>query len=117
MLHFRRIYFDSNIAIHEGWARISVSFDQVLLNSRPLGSSDLRCGDFCVESTNISHQRGASQNMEQQRDKFCKSSCVGSKSLKTKHVPRGAMQLLLISGLQVQVLPGSPRFPGSGPDT
>lgn len=59
----------------------------------------IRCGDFCGECTNILHQADASQHMEPQRVKFCELRSLGSKSLKMKTAPRGAMDLLLISGL------------------
>jgi hypothetical protein len=68
----------------------------------------IHCGDFCGECTNILRQADAFHRIEPQRTKFCELRSVESKSLKMKYVPRGAMNLLLISGLQVRVLPGSP---------
>jgi hypothetical protein len=70
----------------------------------------LLCGEFCGESANISPQRGARQRIEQQRAKSCESRRVWSKSLKIRCVFSDVGERLLISGLQVQVLPGSPRF-------
>jgi len=66
------------------------------------------CGEFCVESASILRQLCTSRSIETQRAKFCKSKWLGSKLLKSKHVLRSAMQFLLISGLEVRVLRGSP---------
>jgi hypothetical protein len=70
----------------------------------------IHCGDFCGECTNISRQADASRRIEPQRAKFCESRCVGSKSLKMKHVPRAFVQVLIIRRSQVQILAGPPNL-------
>ncbi len=66
------------------------------------------CGDLCVDSDSILRQLAASRRMERQPAKFCESKRVGSKSREIKYVQVMPIEPLLISGLEVRVLRGSP---------
>jgi hypothetical protein len=70
----------------------------------------IHCGDFCGDSKSILRQADAFRHIEPQWAKSRKSRGVEGKSLKMEYVASDAKNLLLISGLQVRVLPGSPLF-------
>jgi len=68
----------------------------------------LDCGDFCVESAIILANLGASRCIERQHTKMPWALVGRTKALKMKDVLGDTEEPLLISGLEVRVLPGSP---------
>ena len=68
------------------------------------------CGDFCGDSKNISHQLGASRRMQRQDGKYFRFKTFWAKVMSAENLTAGIEKFLLISGLQVRFLPGSPGF-------
>jgi len=66
------------------------------------------CGDFCGDSSIVSRQLGANRSIQSHTRNSHKRNVPGSKSLKTRVILAGTLEPLLISGLQVRVLGGSP---------
>jgi hypothetical protein len=67
-----------------------------------------QCGDFCGEAANNVRQLRASQRSDDQSAKLRRSNPVERKSMKIRRVLGNTKEPLLISGLEVRVLRGSP---------
>ena len=70
----------------------------------------IQCGDFCGDRDGMLPHRAATQRNWRQASKLFYFNADRRKLQTTKEVAKSKLGLLLINGLEVRVLPGSPNL-------